>query len=138
MPVRSSPKKSAKSSVKKSGKASVSKSSSSGSWLLSQLKSAAKGKTVAIVACQSDVSGGALNNILPNGASLTKSQEFLADLKMSSNHWFYSNEGRRVLLIQKSDDTNAKDAREAWRQLGATTVCALQTKKVDNVQVVMT
>ena len=134
MPVRNTPKKSAH----QSGKTSVTKSSSSANWLLNQLKSANKSKTVAIVAHQSDIMGGALNDILPGGANLTKSKEFLDDLKMSSNHWFYSNAGRRVLLMQKSTDKSSKDSRASWRQLGAATVGALQSKKVDDVQVIMT
>ena len=102
-------------------------STTSRAWLEAKL-AAAGDKTVAIVAHQDDVKNGVLDEVLPNGAELTKSNEFLADLKMSSAYWFYHNSAKRVLLLQKSadkEDAKPDKVAKAWRSLGATACGAL-------------
>lgn len=116
-------------------------SASTRNWLHERMKGAEGDKTIAIVAHQDDIKDGALDEILPNGSELTKSEEFLADLKMSSAHWFYHNSAKRVLLLQKTadkEDEKPDKVRKAWRSLGATACSALQGKKVDDVTVLLT
>ena len=72
--------------------------------------------------------------------SLVNDANFMADLKMSQAWWLY-HEGKRVLVVQKNiDKPSASEAlvRKAWRKLGATTWIALDSKKPENVKVLLT
>lgn len=115
-------------------------SSGTRNWLHDKMAQS-KDSTVAIVAHQDDIKAGVFDEILPNGSELAKSEEFLADLKMSSAYWFYHNSAKRVLLLQKTadkEDEKPEKVKKAWRSLGATACSALQGKKVDNVTLLMT
>jgi len=64
---------------------------------------------------------------------------------MSKAYWFYhkysdSGQMQRVLLLQKStdkDDAKEHDIRKGYRSLGATASAALQSKKLSDVEVLV-
>ena len=107
-------------------------------------ESQAAGKSVAIVVHQSEIRSGELDGtILPKG--LSSSKEFRQDLNMGSAYWFYhqygsSSQMQRVLLLQKckdKDDAKEADIKKSYRSLGATACTALQAKKLDDVELLV-
>jgi len=75
---------------------------------------------------------------LPEG--LSTNAEFIADMKLLKNSWFYAG-GRRLLLVMKpKDKADAKleDIIEEYRGLGESACAALQAKKLDDVLVLFT
>ena len=100
-------------------------------WM--QQKLASSTKTVSMVVHQDEVKAGEYDSLI---GGLSKSQEFRQDLNMSGAYWFY-HQNKRVLLLQKSKDkpdAKPEDIKKSYRSLGVTACASLQSKKVDDVQ----
>ena len=112
--------------------------------MASKLAESQPGKAVGIVVHQSEIKSGELDGtVLPKGLSASK--EFRQDLNMGSAYWFYHQYGsnsqmQRVLLLQKSkdkDDAKDSDIKKSYRSLGATACAALQAKKLNDVELLV-
>lgn len=113
---------------------------SSNGWLTKKIQEVQKShpkKTITIVAHQSEVKDGHLDNILPEGLSQCK--DFRQDLNMGGAYWFYNS--KRMLLVQKSkdkEDAKDEDIKQSYRKLGTTACAALQQKKTTDVEFLVT
>lgn len=108
---------------------------SNNAWILKKIEETQK--TVCVIAHQSEVKEGKLDGLLPAGLSACK--DFRQDLNLDGTYWLYTT--KRILLVQKS--TDAADAKEvavrtSFRKLGTTACVALQSKKITDVEFLVT
>lgn len=108
---------------------------SSTSWVasrLADLHAQNDDKTVAIVVSKEEIKqAGASVQFLGH---LINSKEFRLDLNLTNTYWFYHQETlRRCLLLQYT----GKNSRQELRQLGAKAAQELQSKKSNNVEVLI-
>ena len=123
-------------------------------WMANRLKAVPANKTRAVIVDQSEIKDNSLDFL----SHLSPSKEFRQDLNMNGTYWFYdAQEHRRCLLVQyKKPESSESESDEkdkvvvegesdadlakheaAMRQLGVSVTKALQSHKIDEVEIVV-